>query len=324
MELISSFCVIFTISEVHSSGFKDKMDLRSIDLNLLLVFDAVFQEKNITKAGSKIGLTQSSVSNALARLRGHLGDELFVRAAKGMRPTPRALELAEPIRSTLFSLQNILDPKRFNPATECRVFKIAAVDYFSVIVAPRLASYLTQNAPGIEVRIISGANRAPELLDNGEADFVVVPFENLADRFGSQLLISDTWVCMARKDHAFAGQIPNIKKFADARHLVLSLNGDPYNFIDDELAKLGHSRRVAMTVNNSAVIPAIVEESDLIVTAPRKIIQRYASANSFLFECPVPVPNRSIHLDLAWHKRLSIHPSQKWFKDTLLDISSTL
>jgi DNA-binding transcriptional LysR family regulator len=300
------------------------MNLRSIDLNLLLVFDAVFQEKNITKAGTKIGLTQSSVSNALARLRGHLGDELFVRAAEGMRPTPRAIELAEPIRSTLFSLQNILDPKRFNPATESRVFRIAAVDYFSVIVAPSLANYLTQNAPSVDVRIISSANGASELLDNGEADFAVVPLANFADRFGSQLLISDTWVCMARKDHAFAGKIPDVKQFADAQHLGLSLSGDPHNFIDDELAKLGHSRRVAMTVDTAAVIPAIVEESDLVVTAPRKIIQRYASANSFIFDCPVPVPNKSIHLDLAWHKRLSVHPSQKWFKETLLNIASNL
>ncbi len=300
------------------------MNLRSIDLNLLLVFDAVFQEKNITKAGSRIGLTQSSVSNALARLRGHLGDELFVRAAEGMRPTPRALELAEPIRSTLFSLQNILDPKRFDPATESRVFKIAAVDYFSVIVAPRLASYLTQNAPGIDVRIISGNNSAPELLDKGEVDFAAIPFHNQSDRFGSQLLISDTWVCLTRKDHAFAGTVPTIKQFADAQHLGLSLTGDPHNFIDDELTKLGHSRRVVMTVDSAAVIPAIVEESDLIVTAPRKVIQRYASSNSFMFECPVPVPNRSIHLDLAWHKRLSVHPSQKWFKETLLSVASTL
>jgi DNA-binding transcriptional LysR family regulator len=300
------------------------MNLRSIDLNLLLVFDAVFQEKNITKAGSRIGLTQSSVSNALARLRGHLGDELFVRAAEGMRPTPRALELAEPIRATLFSLQNILDPKRFDPATESRVFKIAALDYFSVIVAPSLASYLTQNAPGIDVRIISGNNSASELLDKGEVDFAAIPFHNQSDRFGSQLLISDTWVCMARKDHSFAGTVPTIKQFADAQHLGLSLTGDPRNFIDDELAKLGHSRRVVMTVDSAAVIPAIVEESDLIVTAPRKVIQRYASANSFMFECPVPVPNRSIHLDLAWHKRLSVHPSQKWFKETLLSVASTL
>jgi DNA-binding transcriptional LysR family regulator len=300
------------------------MNLRSIDLNLLVVFDAVFQEKNITKAGSKIGLTQSSVSNALARLRGHLGDELFVRAAEGMRPTPRAVELAEPIRSTLFSLQNILDPKLFNPATESRVFKIAAVDYFSVIVAPSLAKYLTQNAPGVDVRIVSGANGASVLLDNGEVDFAVVPLANFADRFGSQLLISDTWVCMARKDHAFAGKIPDVKQFADAQHLGLSLSGDPHNFIDVELAKLGHFRRVAMTVDTAAVIPAIVEESDLVVTAPRRIIQRYASANSFIFDCPVPVPNKSIHLDLAWHKRLSVHPSQKWFKETLLNISSSL
>jgi DNA-binding transcriptional LysR family regulator len=300
------------------------MNLRSIDLNLLLVFDAVFQEKNITKAGSKIGLTQSSVSNALSRLRGHLGDELFVRAAEGMRPTPRAIELAEPIRSTLFSLQHILDPQRFNPATESRVFKIAAVDYFSVIVAPRLASYLSQNAPGIDVRIISGSTGTYELLDNGEADFAAVPLEKFADRFESQVLITDTWVCMAREGHPLAGTVPTVNQFADAQHLGLSLNGNSHNFIDDELAKLGLSRRVAMTVNHSAVIPAIVEESDLIVTAPRKVVQRYASANSFLFDCPVPVPNKSIHLDLAWHKRLSVHPSQKWFKDTLLSIASTL
>ena len=204
------------------------------------------------------------------------------------------------------------------------VFRIAAVDYFSVIVAPSLANYLTQNAPSVDVRIISSANGASELLDNGEADFAVVPLTNFADRFGSQLLISDTWVCMARKDHAFAGKIPDVKQFADAQHLGLSLSGDPHNFIDDELAKLGHSRRVAMTVDTAAVIPAIVEESDLVVTAPRKIIHRYASANSFIFDCPVPVPNKSIHLDLVWHKRLSVHPSQKWFKETLLKIASTL
>jgi DNA-binding transcriptional LysR family regulator len=300
------------------------MNLRSIDLNLLLVFDAVFQEKNITKAGKKIGLTQSSVSNALTRLRGHLNDELFVRGTDGMRPTQRANELADPIRHILFSLQNILEPQRFDPATESRVFKIAAVDYFSVIVAPRLANFLTKNAPGIDVRIISSAVGAAELLDNGEVDFAVVPLQNFPDRFGSQLLISDTWVCMARKDHAFAGRVPNVEQFAAAQHLVLSSSGDSHSFVDDELAKLGHSRRVAMTVNSSAVITAIVEESDLVVTAPRRIIQRYANADNFLFECPVPVPTKSIHLDLAWHKRLSIHPSQKWFRETLLKIAATL
>jgi DNA-binding transcriptional LysR family regulator len=297
------------------------MDLRSIDLNLLLVFDAVFQEKNITKAGKKIGLTQSSVSNALTRLRGHLNDELFVRGTDGMRPTQRATELAGPIRLTLFSLQNILDPQKFNPMTEKRVFKIAAVDYFSVIVAPRLANYLSRNAPGIDVHIIATAVSAAELLDNGEADFVVGRLANLPERFGLELLITDSLVCMVREGHPFAGKAPTIQEYADGQHLVSSLIGDPQNVVDDELAKHNLSRRVAMTVSSSAVAPAIVEESDLIVTAPKKIIRRYANPKSFVFDCPIQLPDRSIHLDLAWHKRLSVHPAHQWFKNTLISIA---
>ena len=300
------------------------MNLRSIDLNLLLVFDAVFQEKNITKAGKKIGLTQSSVSNALTRLRGHLNDELFVRGTDGMRPTQRATELAEPIRLTLFSLQNILEPQKFNPMTEKRVFRIAAVDYFSVIVAPKLASYLSKNAPGIDIRIIASAMSTAELLDNGEADFVVGPMLNLPERFGSEILITDSLICMVREGHPLAGKAVTIQEYADAQHLVLSLRGDPHSVVDEELAKLNLSRRVAMTVSSSAVIPAIVEESDLIVTAPKKIIRRYASPNSFIFGPPVKLPDKLIHLDVAWHKRLSVHPAHLWFKNTLVSLAASV
>ena len=300
------------------------MNLRSIDLNLLLVFDAVFQEKNITKAGKKIGLTQSSVSNALTRLRGHLNDELFVRGTDGMRPTQRATELAEPIRLTLFSLQNILDPQKFNPMTEKRVFRIAAVDYFSVTVAPKLANYLSQKAPAIDVRIIASALSPAELLDNGEADFVVGPLLDLPDRFGTKPLMSDSLICMVREGHPLAGKQVTVQEYADAQHLVLSLRGDPRSVVDEELAKLNLSRRVAMTVSSSAVIPAIVEESDLIVTAPTKIIRRYANPKSFIFHPPIKLPDKLIHLEMAWHKRLSVHPAHQWFKDTLLNIASTL
>ena len=300
------------------------MNLRSIDLNLLLVFDAVFQEKNITKAGKKIGPTQSSVANALTRLRGHLNDELFVRGTDGMRPTQRATELAESIRLTLFSLQNILDPQKFNPMTEKRVFRIAAVDYFSVIVAPKLANYLSQHAPGVDVRIIASAMSTTEILDNGDADFSVGLSSDLPDRFGSELLITDSLICMVRENHPLAGKIPTVEEYADAQHLVLSLRGDAHTVVDDELAKRNLSRRVAMTVSSSAVIPAIVEESDLIVTAPAKIIRRYANPKSFIFNSPIKLPDRLIHLDMAWHKRLSVHPAHVWFKETLLNIASSL
>ena len=241
-----------------------------------------------------------------------------------MRPTQRATEIAEPIRLTLFSLQNILDPQKFNPMTEKRVFRIAAVDYFSVIVAPKLANYLSQKAPGIDIRIIASAISAAELLDNGEADFVVGPMLNLPERFGSELLITDSLICMVREGHPLAGKTVTVQEYADAQHLVLSLRGDPHSVVDEELAKLNLSRRVAMTVSSSAVIPAIVEESDLIVTAPKKIIRRYTNPNSFIFNSPIQLPDKLIHLEVSWHKRLSVHPAHLWFKETLLNIASTL
>ena len=133
------------------------MNLRSLDLNLLVVFDAIFKERNITKADTKIGLSQSSVSNALTRLRGHLNDELFLRGPRTMLPTQRAFELAESIHTTLVALEKSLDPKEFDPKNEARIFTIAAVDYFSVVIAPKLARYLEKKAPSIDIRILPAA-----------------------------------------------------------------------------------------------------------------------------------------------------------------------
>jgi len=300
------------------------MNLRSLDLNLLVVFDAVFKERNITKAGAKIGLSQSSVSNALTRLRGHLNDELFLRGSGTMRPTPRAMELAEPIHATLTSLESILDPKKFDPKIEKRVFTIAAVDYFSLIIAPKLAQYLSQNAPGIGVNILSASLDVQALLDAGEADFASAPYTDLPDRFDSALLLEDTYVCVIRADHPLAGANPTIEQYAASQHLHVNSKGDSYGFVDDALARQGLSRNIAMTVNGFSVAPAIIDQSDLILTAPRKIIQNYASATNYIFPCPVEAPTSSRRLNLMWHKRLAVHPSHLWFRETVQKISQAL
>ena len=300
------------------------MNLRSLDLNLLVVFDAVFKERNITKAGVKIGLSQSSVSNALTRLRGHLNDELFLRGSGSMKPTPRAMELADPIRATLASLERILDSKKFDPNLENRVFTIAAVDYFSVIIAPKLAQYLGQNAPGIGVNILSASLDTHAMLDAAEVDFACVPYVDLPDRFDSTLLLEDTYACVIRAEHPLAGTDLTIEQYAAAQHLHVNSKGESHGFVDDALAKKGLSRHIAMTVNGFLVAPAIISQSDLILTAPRKFIKNYAGPTDYVFPCPVEAPLAMRQLNLTWHKRLAVHPSHLWFRETVKLISQTL
>ena len=300
------------------------MNLRSLDLNLLVVFDAIFRERNITKAGAKIGISQSSVSNALTRLRGHLNDELFLRGPRTMLPTQRAFELAESIHATLVALEKSLDPKEFDPKSEPHTFTIAAVDYFSVVIAPKLARYLEKNAPGIDIRILTAALDSKELLDRGEADFAAGVFENIPDRFDTQIMLEDSFACVVRVGHPLAGTIPTVEQYVAAQHLMVSANGVARSFVDSDLQKLGLKRRVAMTISSFSLAPAILAESDLVLTAPLKVIQSFNSTMYRVFPSPVASPTRLRHLDLIWHKGLSVHPAHNWFRKAIKEIAAEI
>jgi DNA-binding transcriptional LysR family regulator len=298
------------------------MNLRKLDLNLLVVFDAIFTEKNITRAGMKIGLSQPAMSNALSRLKGHLKDELFLRGPDGLRPTPRAIELAGPIHALLIDLETVLDPIVFDPAVAIRSFTLAAVDYFSVVVAPRLARYLAEHAPHITVRLLPSVGQSRELLDRGEIDVAVAAFGTVEDRFGHATLVQDTYSCMVSIDHPQAKKLNSLQKYAAARHLLVSPRGDARGFVDDELARKGLTRVVAMTINHFSAAPKIIEGSDLVLTAPTKLIEGFSSRKTHVFPCPVDAPSAFRRLDMLWHERLARHPAHQWFRKTLIDIAS--
>jgi DNA-binding transcriptional LysR family regulator len=300
------------------------MNLRSLDLNLLVVFDAVFNELNITKAGRKIGLSQSSVSNSLARLRGHLNDELFLRGPGSLRPTPRALELAAPIRSTLLNLEGLLDPKKFDPSTESRVFTIVASDYFAVTLAPQIARYLSVHAPNISVRIRSDVAHAAELLDRGEAEFAAGLFPDLDERFGNSFLAEDTYAGVIRSGHPLANTTPTLEQYAAMKHVLVSLKGDGHSFVDEELAKRGLTRHVAMTVGSFAAALGIVEAGDFVLTVPSRIVKQYPCKGSFVFPSPVDAPVSLRRLDLIWHTRLSNHPAHRWFAGAIKHVATSM
>jgi DNA-binding transcriptional LysR family regulator len=301
------------------------INLRRLDLNLLVVFDAVMLERSVTRAGRRVFLSQSAVSSALGRLREQLGDELFLRGPGKLRPTPRALELEEPIRAVLAELEHRLSPARFDPATESRTFTIATNDYFTAVVAPPLARRLSRAAPGIDLRVVPTGGRAYEMLDQREADLVCTSVTQAPPRFGSRVLVEDDYVCVVRRDHPFARKTPTLAQFARARHLLVSPRGDGRGWVDDALAESGLARRVAMTVNHFAAAPQVVAETDYVLTVMRLVAERFAPRRQLAsFACPLSAPMALRRMSMVWHERLAQHPAHHWLREMLAEVGAGL
>ena len=296
------------------------MNLASLDLNLILVFDAVMRERNVTRAGERIGLSQPAVSNALNRLRYHLKDDLFIRSPEGMKATPRALELAEPIRRALHRLEVALDPVDFDPKTSQRTFRIVTSDYASTVLMPVIVRDLWKTAPHINLRLISetATTELLELLDTQEADFALSTAAEMPDRFNQSVLIDDNYVLLMRKGHELAKGKLTLKRFAGVNHLLVSPRGNNVGFVDDALAKKGLTRRVAMSVPRFSQAPGILATTDMVLTVPHRLAERYAPVFN-LVERPAPIkgPPSFSRWKLIWHERLASHPANQWFQDMI-------
>ena len=301
------------------------MNLASIDLNLLLVFDAIMKEKNVTRAGERIGMSQPAMSNALNRLRYHLKDELFVRSSEGMLPTPRAIELSTPIRSALDGIETALDPSEFNPLTSTRTFSIGTNDYCVSILIPKLAAAMQKDAPNINIRLVSSAGHTFEMLDSQEIDFGISAISEVPDRYGNEICIEDKYVLLMRTNHPLSkGTITN-DRFVNARHMVISPRGETHGFVDDDLAEIGMKRTIAMTVNHFSSAPGILANSDLILTAPKRFADAFAPLYSLITR-PAPFTGDQTFssVKLIWHKKLANHSGHIWFRKYLQTVASSL
>lgn len=301
------------------------MNLISLDLNLLLVFDAIIQEQHVTRAGNRIGMSQPAMSNALNRLRHHLKDELFVRSAEGMLPTPRALELANPIKAALNSLESALDPVEFDPSTSTKTFAIGTNDYCVSILIPKLATAMQRDAPNINIRLMSSAGHTFEMLDEQKIDFGISAISDVPTRYGNEVCIEDTYVLLMRNGHSLLkGKMTN-QRFVKARHMVISPRGETHGFVDDDLAKIGLQRTIAMTVNHFSSAPSILANSDLILTTPKRIADNFAPLYN-LTTRPAPFLGDATFstVKLIWHKKFANHPAHNWFREYLQNIARSL
>ncbi|MEM9669486.1 MAG: LysR family transcriptional regulator [Pseudomonadota bacterium] len=296
------------------------MNLAGLDLNLLLVFDAVMRTRNVTRAGFEIGMSQPAVSKALGRLRYHLKDNLFIRSSEGMRATPRALELAGPIRNALMELETALDPTEFDPASSTRTFSIVANDYVTGVLMPTIMDLFIERAPRTNWRFRPTTGRSLEMLDGQEADFAMTPLPvlELPERFGSFEIMSESFAVIMRRGHELTTGELTLERYVSAPHLLVTIRGDDRGFIDDALEAQGLARRVSMTINHFTVGPPIVAASNMIQTVPKRLAELYAPVHDLVVrESPLKGPEWLMRFYLIWNKKLATHPAHDWFRQTI-------
>jgi DNA-binding transcriptional LysR family regulator len=310
-------------SQSHQPNF------RTLDLNLLRVFDEVMAERSLTRAARNLALTQPAVSNALRRLRDTLGDELVRRSGQGMEPTPRALLLWPAVRDALRQLQQSLAPSRFDPAQADTTFVLAMADATAAELVPRLVDIIEAEAPGVSLRVVPLATRDPrKLLDDDAIDLAVGYFPAVvadltaraqvgkAVAFATQRLYDGEYVCVMRADHPLASGPLTLNRFCAARHLLVSFSGRPFGFIDEALATLGRERRVVLTVNQFFTAGRVVANSNLLTVLPRHFVGVTGIADALVLrKLPFAIP--AVHVDALWHGRRDQDSAHRWLRNTI-------
>ncbi|MBT5373499.1 MAG: LysR family transcriptional regulator [Rhodospirillaceae bacterium] len=300
------------------------VNISGVDLNLLIVFDALMRERNVTRAGEKIGLSQPAVSNALNRLRHLVGDELFIRGPKGMRPTHRAMDMAGPVRQAMNNIESALSDREFSPLRETRPLRFALSDYATSLFFPALVGILQGEAPGVELISRPLAREdAFDLLDNSETDFVIGPFEDAPPRFGVQHLFDIDYACIVRKGHELAKGKFTLERYLSGRHLVAPMEGRRSYFIQHMLESEGLERDVVVNMTQFHVAPMIVAKTDLIMTLPRRAGESYAKMVDVVV-LPSPLPHNTRPMVLMWHAQLGVHPFFDWVREQIAMIAQKL
>ena len=292
-----------------------------IDLNLLRIFEAVMMELNVSRAAERLNMTQPAVSHALKRLRRMTNDELFVKIPSGVSPTPKALELWEPIREGLVQIRQALSPPTFDPAVSAQTFTLAAADYTVALFLPQLLPILAQTAPHINLRIVPNTNiNAAKLLEQSEIDLALGRFYRATARLRVQEIVGDRYVCIMRKDHPLARKKLTLKRYVKATHVLVTLTGEATGFIDEQLREMGLQRRIALTVNQFTLVPELIAGSSLISAMPLRMVQR-SHVRTDLHVAELPIPVAPAFLQMMWHERKQMDPAHEWLRNCLIEIA---
>lgn len=303
------------------------MDFHGIDLNLLAAFDALMSERNVTRAATRVGVSQPAMSAALSRLRKRFGDPLFLRSAKGLSPTPRARELAAPIAGALRQLEEALvDAPAFRPGEASTTFTLGLSDYPAFVLLPLLARALEEQAPGVSlnVQMFSGRDQAVDLLDAGTVDAAIGVSPTRQDgRIRTQPILRDEFVTIVARNHPVARRGMDLATYLALSHVLVSPEGDRHGLVDEALAQQGEQRRLALTLPEMFTVPAVVAQTQTTATIMKRVAL-YSAARKQLVLFPPPLALPPIVFNLIWHRRHDVHPAQQWFRQRIIELASSL
>ena len=317
------------------------MNFATLDLNLLRVFDALMEERSVTRAGLRLGVSQSAVSHALARLRDAIGDDLFVKTPDGMAATARARAIGPRLHAGLLALQASLAEDRFDPAASTRIFSLAADPYARAIVLPGVIARVRTAAPGVELRIKPGFAGVTDALDDGRLDFAIASYRRVPPQFGVEDLLTERLVWALRADHPAAAAPLTLARLAELPHLVRVLSdGDDAEsdlpvlghglerraMQDDDgalrraLAGLGLHRNVRLTIPDSYAALAVVGETDLAALVPERMGQALAARFRLRLFDP-PYEASAVPLSIVWHMGHGANPGARWLRDMIVAVA---
>jgi len=293
----------------------------SLDLRLLVVFDAVLRNRSLTLAGDSLGYSQPLMSQSLSKLRQFFGDPLFVRTSAGMSPTPRARELAPRIASVLQLMHEAMEsPEHFDPATSRRSFSFIATDFGAAFLLPRLLQHLQAEAPGIRVRAIAAPRHGVEdLLEAGEADLAIGSFAISRSPFFQRRLYESDYVCLVRGGHPKADVPLTEETYLNASHALVAPLPLGYEGLERFLLDNIHSDHVAVTLPNFLTVLTTLPSSDALFTMSRRAgteVSRLVGAH--VLELPVRIPGFVVRQ--FWHERFHKDTASKWFRDLIYSL----
>lgn len=302
-------------------------NINVIDLNLLRVFDALLEEGNVTRAGGRLGLSQSAVSHALGRLRDVLGDELFVRSPHGVRPTPRALEIGPDIHAALAKLQSALSARVFDPAVSAQSFTVMAGPYSSAVLIPPLVAEMSIQAPMIDLVIAESSGDIMELLDSRRIDFVVGSIETAPERVRADVMIRETLVWVVRAGHPLTRGRVTLERLIETPHvairrrreiesripptLVMRASWEDMGAFENELRERNLERRIKITVPDVYSALAVVRRSDMAAIIPKRLAEMSAQSG-FISMINPPYRSPTVEMNLLCLRERLAEPSQAW------------
>ncbi|SAK89216.1 LysR family transcriptional regulator [Caballeronia hypogeia] len=297
------------------------MELSDIDLNLLLLFHRLLQERRVSAVAEKMQMSQPGVSNALAKLRRRLGDPLFVRGPGGIVPTPFALRLAEPVSQALATLHAALNPVTgFDPLRAARTVTIGMTDIGEVVFLPALLERLSREAPGLTLNTVrdTSVNLGDEMAD-GRVDLAIGLLPQLKGGFYQRRLFDQRYVCLMRRGHALEHAPLTLAAWREAEHLVVVAAGTGHRNVDDWLRKNSVRRKVRLTVPHFMSVGHILQRTDLIATVPERLALQLVEPFS-LSVCPLPVKVPAAPIHLLWHERVQHDEANRWLRDVVIGL----